>query len=220
MSGGGSGAFVTVDGLASDDVARIEALLAEGQRVDVPLEDNTFIVDLPRAKLPARLVARDADERVIDVSDPLDDFGGGPAPAKARATSLLRVSGPDGSQAELLVGPSTDGGECMFIRHFIDRHHAGVTVSCKGPAWTGPPLQLGTIMQPQRFVEGRVRPDVATVRIRFADGSSTTLTPTRGYVLWAASQQQLAPERAAIAAEGLDARGKVVGRISLRPPRK
>jgi hypothetical protein len=75
-------------------------------------------------------------------------------------------------------------------------------------------------MQPPRFVEGRVRSDIKTVRIRFADGTSSPVTPTRGYVLWAASKRQLAPQRAAVGAEGLDANGNVVGRMSFRPPKK
>jgi hypothetical protein len=49
---------------------------------------------------------------------------------------------------------------------------------------------------------------------------SATLTPTRGYVLWAASAERLDPKRAAVAAEALDESGKVVARISLAPPKK
>jgi hypothetical protein len=220
MMGGGSGAFVTVSGVASDDVARIEALLADGQRAAVPLEDNAFLVDLPRAKLPARLVAYDDEDRVIGVSEPWHDVGGGPAPAKGRAVSLLQVSGADGAHAELLVGPATDGGECMYIKHFVDAQHAGMSLSCGKRTWDGRPLQLSSQFQPPRFVGGRVREDVKMVRIRFADGTSATLTPTRGYVLWAASAEQLVPENAAVRAEGLDESGKVVGRVSFKPPER
>jgi hypothetical protein len=216
----GSDAFLTVSGIASDDVARLEALLADGQRAPVPFQDNAFLVDLPRAKLPARLVAYDADDRVISVSEPWQDFGAGSAPAKGRATSLLRVSGADGARAELLVGPATDGGECMYIKHFVDAQHAGMSLSCGKGTWADRPLQLSSQFQPPRLIGGRIREDVKLVRIRFADGTAATLTPTRGYVLWAASAEHLVPESAAVGAEGLDESGKVVGRASFKPPER
>ena len=218
MTGGGSGAFVTVEGVASDDVARLEALLADKQEVGVPLNDNAFAVDLPRAKLPARLVAYDSDGRVISVSPPLHDIGGGASPARGRATSLLRVNGPNGTHAELFVGPSDRGGECMYIKHFVDRQHTGVMVGCKGRAWTGPALQLSSQFLPPRFIAGRVRIDIDAVRVRFADGTATTLRPTRGYVLYATPPDRLTEARGAVSAEGLNADGGVVARQSFRPP--
>jgi hypothetical protein len=219
LSGGGARAFVTVNGVASDDVARLEALLADGQRAEVPYKDNTFIVDLPRANLPARLIAYDAAGLVIHVSEPYRDFARPSGPARGRATSLLRVSGPDGSRGELLVGPSTGGGECVYVKHFVDRRHTGVAVSCNGPTWTGPALQLSTQFQPPRFVSGRVRSDVHKVRLRFADGSATTLTPTRGYILWAAPEERLDQATGVVGAEGLSANGQVLVRQPLKPPR-
>jgi hypothetical protein len=217
LMGGGSAAFVTVSGLASDDVDRIEALLADGQRADVPLRDNAYLVDLPRANLPARLVSYDAEGRVIGVSEPWQDFGGSTSvPARGRATTLIRVSGPHGVHGELSVGPSTDGGECVFVRDHVDAHRGGVGVSCHAPSWTGPVLQLGSSFPPH-FVEGRVRSDVKTLRIRFADGSSTDVTPTRGYVLWAAPEANLDHAKRATEVVGLRADGSEVARRSLEP---
>ena len=91
-------------------------------------------------------------------------------------------------------------------------------VDCKGRTWTGAPLQLSARFH--QFISGRVRTDVRTVRIRFADGTATTLTPTRGYVLWAAPKQHLSPQTAAIAVQGLSVKGNVIARIALPPPRK
>jgi hypothetical protein len=215
---GGSDAFVTVSGIASDDVARLEALLADGQRAAVPLADNAFLVDLPRAKLPARLVAYDSANRVIGVDRPLPGFGGGPSPARGRAESLLRVTGPRGETAELFVGPATSGGECMYIKHFFNARHAGVGVRCSEREWTGGPVQVSPVSEPRVFVGGRVRQDVVTLRIRFADGRTATVTPTRGYVLWAASAQQLESGKQAVSAEGLDARGKVIDTVAFTSP--
>jgi hypothetical protein len=218
MSGGGSGAFVTVNGFASDDVAHVEAIMATRERVDVPLADNVFAVDLPRAKLPARLVAYDSDGRVIAVSDAWRDIGEDAGPARGRAELLLRVDGPEGSYAELSVGPSNQGGECQYIKHFVDRRHTGVGLSCKGAGWTGPPIQVYSQFQPVRFVGGRVRDDVKTVRIHFADRTTVTLQPKRGYVLYAVPAERLTEARRAVAADGLDKTGRVVGQMSFEPP--
>jgi hypothetical protein len=218
MAASGSSGFFTVSGVASDDVDRIEALLADGQRADVNLRDNTYLVDLPRANLPALLVSYDEEGRVIGVSQPVQDFGRETAaPARGRATTLIRVSGPDGVNGELSVGPSTDGGECMFTREYVDEQHTGMGVSCRGPIWTGPPLQVSSSFPPH-FVEGRVRADVKTVRIRFADGSATDVTPTRGYVLWAAPAANLKAAQRATEAIGLRADGSEVARQSLFQP--
>jgi hypothetical protein len=211
----GFNAFLTVSGVASDDVARIDALLADGQRAEVPLADNVFLIDLPRANLPARLVAYDEEDRVIGVDRPLSDFGGPRSqPARGRARSLIRVEGYEAATAELFVGPSSDGGECVFIKEFVDRQHAGIGTNCQEPTWNGSPLQVGTSWSPPRFVSGRVRSDVKTARIRLADGSAVTLTPTRGHILWAVPRKGREP----VSITGLDEDGTVLARQSLQPP--
>jgi hypothetical protein len=217
--GDGPGEFVTADGVVSDDVAGLQTLLADGQQLNVPFVDNTFIVNLSRTKLPARLVAYDKSGKVIGFSYPLQDFaaGGGGSPARGHAIQLLAVTGPNGAHGELLVGASTTGGQCMYVRHFINTHSAGVMVGCQGPTWSGPPVQLSTESSPASFVAGRVRTDVATVRLRYADGSTTTLQPTRGYVLDAISEQHLHVPRELIAADGLARDGQVIGHESFQP---
>lgn len=93
-------------------------------------------------------------------------------------------------------------------------------VACGRSGWSGPPLQLTSQSRPPRFVGGRVRDDVASVRLHFADASSETLRPVRGYVLYAAPADRLSAERGVVAAQGLDAEGRVVGEMSFRPPRR
>jgi hypothetical protein len=56
-----------VEGLASDDVTRIEVFLASGEHWQAPLRDNATIFRVQRAKFPARIVAYDAGGRVIAV---------------------------------------------------------------------------------------------------------------------------------------------------------
>jgi hypothetical protein len=206
MSWHGPGEFVTIDGFASDDVARIEALLADGERVEVAITHNVFLVDLARSSLPARLVAYDDAGRVVGVSHSFADFARHAAPARGRAVSLWRVTGANGAHAELFVGPSTSGGECMFVKHFIDRTHAGVMTICERPRWRDGPLELSGETP---FISGRVRADVKLVRMHFADGSTRTVKPRRGYVLVSSASEL-------VAAVGLDAGGTVVGRFS--PP--
>jgi hypothetical protein len=220
LSGGGPGEFATATGAASDDVVKIEALLADGQRAEVPLKDSAFMVDLPRANLPARLVAYDSAGRVIDVSEPLGDFAPRSGPARGRANSVLRVNGANGANAELLVGPSSDGGECYYVKQFLDRSHRGVGVNCSPPRWSRQAMELSWDYSPTHFISGRVRPDIKTVRIRFADGTATTLIPKRGYILWAASKDHLTARAGATVVEGLRANGSVVARRSLALPRR
>jgi len=66
FSGGGQQSWI-VSGLASDDVARIEVFLGNGERWQAPLRDNATAFRIQRAKFPARIVAYDAAGRVIDV---------------------------------------------------------------------------------------------------------------------------------------------------------
>lgn len=77
LGGAGADQYVWLDGLASDDVARMELFLASGERVAVPLQDNVFRVDVARLTFPIRLVAYDSDDRVIGIRtethDPLTD---------------------------------------------------------------------------------------------------------------------------------------------------
>jgi hypothetical protein len=67
MGSGGSDQYAWLDGLASDDVARMELFLASGERVAVPLRDNVFRVEVARLRFPIRLVAYDSDDRVIGI---------------------------------------------------------------------------------------------------------------------------------------------------------
>jgi hypothetical protein len=222
LSGDGPGEFVRVDGVVSDDVDHLRALLADRQWLPVPLVDNAFVVSLSRSNLPARLVAYDRDGKVIGVSYPLQDFlAARNAPARGRAVELLHATGPNGAHSELLVGKATGGGECMYVRHFISKRVAGMLVGCQGRTWTGGAVQLSTESSPALFVSGRARSDVAVVRLRYADGSTSTLRPTRGYVLGAIAPRHLQPGHDVIGADGLARDGHTVGRESFhRPPPK
>jgi hypothetical protein len=210
MMRSGSDEFVTVSGLASDDVARIVAFLADGQRMPVSLADNVYAVDIARSRLPARLVAYDRQQRVIGFTPPVTGPDvGGPSPARGRARLLLHGVSPTGSTAALFVGRSTNGGRCMYLR--FDR---GTMVSCGGRTRRGSPLQLTG----REFVAGRVRPDVATVLLRFADGTQVTVVPTEGFVLYTVPRRHLARGHHLVAAVAHNAAGAAIATQSFSPP--
>ena len=217
--GGGSSEFQTVIGLASDDVTRIVAFLAGGQTMPVSLADNVYVVDIARSRLPARLVAYDAEQRVIGFTPTIGDFaGGGGGAARGRARLLLQGVSPTGTTAALFVGKSTNGGRCMFLRWRQSKHVGGTMEWCSAARWRGPPLQLTTMSNPPDFVAGGVRPDVAAVVVRFADGTQTTVAPTDGFVLYIVPRRHLARGHQVVGVAGRTSAGATVGTQSFRPP--
>jgi hypothetical protein len=63
----GSDQYAWIDGLASDDVARMEAFLASGERIAIPLQDNVFRLEVARFRFPIRVVGYDSEGRVIGI---------------------------------------------------------------------------------------------------------------------------------------------------------
>jgi hypothetical protein len=215
---GGSNEFATVTGLASDDVARIVAFLADGQTMPVSLADNVYVVEIARARLPARLVAYDAERRVIGFQTTIGDFEGG-GPTRGRARLLLHGVSATGTTAALFVGKSTTGGRCMFLRWHRNKHAGGVMQWCSAARWRGSPLQLSTQSNPTEFVAGGVRPDVAAVVLRFADGTRATVTPTEGFVLYVVPRGHLAKGHELVGAVARTAAGKTIGAEPFVPRR-
>jgi hypothetical protein len=216
MIEGGSDQFATLEGVVSDDVARLDLFLSNGERMTAPLNDNVYLVDVARSKLPVRLVAYDAQGRVIGIQLPFGRFTTQTQvePARGRAASILKLEAAGGTTAELLIGKATGGGRCFYVRTYFSKHAAGAMVSCNGPTWTGPPLALGTNGAPMQFVQGRVRPDVATVRLEFANGTSMKAKPVRGFVLVAVPQSHHV-----VSVSGYNRAGRKVGFESFRPHR-
>jgi hypothetical protein len=104
-----------VDGIVSDDVARVVVFLSTGERRRAPLRDNVVIVRVSAAKFPARVVGYDAAGRVIDV---LTIGGGPPGPRPAgpwRVVMRLEATAAH-SGAVLRAARSSSGGSCMLVR--------------------------------------------------------------------------------------------------------
>jgi hypothetical protein len=205
----GSDEFETVSGLASNDVSEITAFLATGPSIPVPLADNAFIVKVPRARQPFRLVAYDSDHRVIGILAPPGMFGG-PSPAPARARPLLRAVSSKGASADLSVGKSTSGGRCFYVRYDTDSA-TGSSADCREPTSDGPTLLLGTLGRPTQFVMGRVRGNVVEVELRFADGKRATIKPIRGFILYGVAAARVGIGHEVVEAIARDASGRRIG---------
>ena len=221
MLDSGSDQYATLTGIASDDVARMTVFLATGQTMNVPLRDNVYLVDVARAKMPVRLVAYDTHGRVIGIQTGGGMFGGGgiSAPAQGRAVSVRKLTSPTGATAELLIGPASGGGHCYYVRTFFSKHAAGEAVSCPNPTWTQKALGIESYGNPAQFIEGHVRSDVATVKVKFADGDTMTVTPIEEFVLAVVPRQHLAKNSQVASATAYDAAGHRVGSESLLPPK-
>lgn len=215
----GSDQFTVASGAVADGVARLRAELANGQWLDIPFKDNVYIAQIPKAHLPALIVAYDAQGRTIGVTGPIGGFFVKPAVAQklGKPKQLVVVHGPGGAFGKLYVGAATNGGSCWYVRTYIAKVVNGVMGDCQPAAWSGPQVQLAS----QRFfVQGRVAAKVTRVRVGFSDGSSETLKPVAGgYVLAA-----LAPanrSKAITSFTGLDSSGKVVDveKVPLPPKR-
>jgi hypothetical protein len=215
--GGGSGQFFVVAGVASDAVAKISALLANGQTLPAALQDSAFTVAVPVAHLPARLVAYDRSGTVIGASEPIGGFGGGANATAGKAVQILAAKAV-GAHAELFVGPAIGGGECSYIKTHFSVHAGGVAVSCRPAAWQGDTVQLGVMSE---FVAGRVRPDVRTVRLEYAHGAKTVVHPIRGYVLVAIPPQHRARSDRLVRVVGVNSAGRTIAVQKIpAPPKK
>jgi hypothetical protein len=215
-SGGGAVTSVQVTGVVADGVARLTALLENGDSLPVALRDNAFVGDVPTARLPARLVAYNAKGQVVGVSDPVEGFGMiGPRQLRGKATQLLAVKGAGGSHAELYVGLASGGGECSYLKTFITKRVAGMSVSCHAPTWQGVPLQLGLL---NSFFYGRARPDIKRVRVTYEDGNTSTFALTRGYLLAPLAKAHLVPGSRPTRFAGIDRDGRVVASQDIPSP--
>jgi hypothetical protein len=172
------GQTVTIAGLASDDVAKLNLYLATGRNVRVPLHDNGYITSAVKADYPLRLVAYDSEGRIIGLKTLQGDSRRGPLGpqpiANAHWRSVIKTNA-----GEVFIAPSTTGGTCYAIR---------VGNMTSGPACQSPPaateLQIGYGWNRSNAeVTGRTGSAVARVLVKLRNGQTLTLTPIKGYIL-------------------------------------
>jgi hypothetical protein len=172
--------YAIVDGLASDDVRRLQLFLADGGPVAVPVEDNAFVVEVPRTQYPARLVAYDDAGRVIGTQqlyEPMVTHG----PHRVGPYRVVRtVRGPKGTDGRLLVAASSAGGRCWKVVFEGGAGGSGCLPTHAHLPALGFAVQDGGT---DSFVSGEVSSRVATVELRFASGRTTRVEPVDGFIL-------------------------------------
>jgi hypothetical protein len=209
MSGYGGSEFMVVQGLAADGIARVTVFLADGQRQIAPLRHNTFAALVARSQFPIRIVGYDERGRVAAIETP--PFSGMPVPPKARQVEpLLRVRGPNGTEAVLHVGRRVRGFHCWRVDFSTGQSPA----SCVPPIGGGPKIQVD-VVQPagsDLFVSGAADQVVARVQLEFEDGTTRWLRPARGHFLFAIPEDHLRPTRQFAIVRGYDRQGHRVQR--------
>lgn len=211
---GGGDQFATFSGLASDDVSRLEIFTATGNQIAVPLRDNAFLAEVSLARLPAKMVAYDTEGRVIGIGETPRDQGSGRVVGEPVVELSATAAGV--GTLKLKANRTREGGECWAARGTGDA--AVNTGSCVPKDWQKIPLRLATLPDPAVFVYGRVRGDITTLILEFADGSEQEIAPQeRGYVLHVLPEAQRRNGHELIAIIGRAGNGEVVARQSLKP---
>jgi hypothetical protein len=207
----GAGAqYAIFGGLASDDVARLAIFTSTGNTIPVALHDNAYLASVALARMPAKLVAYDADERVVGIED---EGGDNEPPATPVGEPILQLSATAGeSSLELRAVRTKEGGQCWFARY-----KTGESGSCVGPDWANAPLRVGWSENPPLFVYGRAREDIRTITLRYADGDSEQIEPGQyGYVLYTIPPEHRDKAHELVELIGRGADGEVVARLGAR----
>jgi hypothetical protein len=207
----GGDQYAYVSGIASDDVARLEIFLGNGQVRDVPLRDNAYAVPIARSAFPARIVGYDARGEIIgNTLAPSDGMTTDFALAARRSMKIrLRLSGPHGATAVLLVGQPAGGHLCHQFQSADGTAEGG----CTRWPYAGPPLALGRLsVGGDIFLTGEVPADVARLVIRFADGEADTIEPIEGVVAYAVPAGHPKGGSETISLTTYDRAGKVLAR--------
>jgi hypothetical protein len=222
----GAGQFSVFSGLASDDVAQIKLFLASGETVDVPLKDNAFIVRAARASFPARLVAYDDQQRVIDVHTYQSDGATNPAPWQARASvhEFFRIRAGAGHTLIVRAGDTAGGVRCTSFRLSDPVKGDSVGGGCSPWPLTdmpqGNPLTLIAAWEKDSgnnvFLSGMVPDRVASVTVTFPDGYVGKLTLKEGLVGYLVPAAELAGNRTLLVFRAYDKSGAQLAQRGLR----
>jgi hypothetical protein len=230
MESGGN-QYMTILGLADDEVARMTLFLATGERVAVPLKDNAYVVKASLTKFPVRVVAYDRDNRVIGIAAMADlrsEFENIPPVKGATWRPLFHVRSPGGetstlSVARSSVARSTAGGLCWRVTPVRPTAPYGIRRGsppfCLDRYWYAyqAPISLRIdVVGKSTFVYGPVEPNIARVAFHLANGKVVSVTPRRGYVLMATVAPTKARQRPVRMIVGFDKNGKEVGTEDLK----
>jgi hypothetical protein len=224
-----------VDGWVRSEAKSVEARFGGGTTlplpvtwVSAPIDAGFFAYVVPvahqtRSDALTSVVALDRNGDVVgkqdipvtkrldeDVAQTLPDGTKVSLPRRAQATRAREVVSfrtARGSRAYLWVMPRTGGGVC-----FLYGTGAGGGSGCTSPYWAARlPAVDGRGLDGIYFAQ--VKPDVATVELRYENGSSERFRPSDGFVL-----HQMAHETGLVAVVGLDRTGEAIFTEQVRPP--
>ncbi|HEV8463293.1 MAG TPA: hypothetical protein VGQ38_21580 [Gaiellaceae bacterium] len=217
--------FVT--GWVRAGVQTLEARFADGTSVAIPVTWVSapisagffaYVVTgkhLTRADALTSVVALDGTGNTVDkqpfgVTKPLDEDVMQTLPDEtrlslprraqaSRAHELATFHAANGGHAYLWVMPRTGGGVC-----FIYGTGAGGGGGCPSPYWAAslPPVDSGGT---NGVYFAQVKPEIATVELRYRNGDSERFTPTDGFVL-----HQMQHATGLVAVVGLDRSGNAI----------
>ena len=222
MGGSGSSQFTRIDGLASDDVARMRIFLASGQTRDVPLSDNAYQIDVNRASFPIRVVAYDSDGRIIHIQTVKDDGMTNPAPKAARSSmrELFSVTARDGTKAVVVAGDPAGGYRCWTIRYGV--HGASAGGCSPWPITTkatlGNPLNLIGLSRSgdAAFLGGQIPREIASVSVTLPGGSRQQVETHDGFAVYPVELSLVTQQGIVLTLHGYDKSGQEVATRSLR----
>jgi hypothetical protein len=214
---GGGNQYSILDGVASDDVARIVVYLGTGEVLDVPLRDNAFLTQVSRAKYPIRVVGYDKDGHVIANQLMISENGpSGPTyvPAKhAKWKRLATVTDAAGGHGELWTVPSQAGGVCWRFGYPSGAGASG----CTPPKWKGG--IRGDVVPsggPDAVLIAQTPPEVTRVVVAYASGAAATVTPKSGFVVYAVPKERVDALDRVTTITAYDSSGAKVGAIHVR----
>ena len=187
----------------------------------VPLRDNIYLVDVARAKMPVRLVAYDAHGRVIGIQAPEACSAVAAQARPSRDERSASASSPrqPAPPPNFSSAPPAETDTATTSAPTSTSTPPVKTVSCPNPTWKQQALELGTNGNPAQFIEGHVRSNVATVKVKFADGGTMTTTPIDNFVLAVVPRQHLAKSSQVASATAYDTAGHRIGSESLLHPK-
>ncbi len=217
---GGGDQYVILDGVASDDVARMRLFLSTGEVDNVPLKDNAYLIRASRAKYPIRLVAYDDHGRVIGIETEQSALGGptGPAyiPQKGAKWHIIdRVARADGKTVALWAIPSQARGWCWKLK----APGGGETGACVPPT-RRPTILFEVTATPSSGTKAMmllaVGQPIARVVIRYRSGATGEARPIDGLVLYAPPPSRISAHDRITSIDGYDEAGTQVAHV--RPP--
>ena len=212
IGGGGGSQYSRLAGLASDDVAAVKLYLGDGRVVDVPLDDNFFSAQVARSDYPLRVAAYDDTDRVIGLESFRSDGMTSPAPPQAGQTvrPLMTLTGPNGGTARLEAGDVVGGYRCWRLAIGPNGSESGGCTPwpVKGPtplAFVAAYRTTGDV-----FLAGPLPLEVASVEIRYPDGTGDTVETPDGFLVSPIPAAQLDRDTLVIDLHAYDANGAQV----------